>query len=357
MEARSVEELRKETLTTLQGLFKAEKSNFFLTNGDIRHPGLDLGKVITNGVSEKNFRLFRRYYHQLDPFKNMIQKQARLPEVLTFDQIMPFRKLIKTEYYNDFLKPQNIHDQLTIYLRSGDCLVGVAALFRPKNFPTFSSDDKAKAKIMVPFLNAAMERAISLKKSKELETAICAVTPDLPYEGMLILDQSLTVGYYDDGADTILNRLHRSDRQHSAFPEDLPEELQHAAKQLSSEIESQDPKEIPCTEITFSAGNDAKPLKAQLRVLLNDKNPPQILVCFNPTNKPMKSDATLIKMGISKRELDIIHLITQGKKNSEIASALFISNYTVENHLRSIYKKMDVKNRTALVFKLMKTQA
>ncbi len=355
LKARSIEELRKETLTTLQRLFKVGKSAFFLSNLDMRRPKLDFGRVVKNGISENDFRLFRRYYCQLDPFKNTIKKQKRLPEVITFDQIMPFQKLIKTEYYNDFLKPQNIHDQLTIYLSSGNCLMGVASLFRPKSFPVFSSDDKSKAKLMLPFLTAAMERAISLKKSRELEVAIRAVTSDLPYEGMLILDQSLTPEYYDDGADAILNRLHRSDRQHSIFPEDLPEELQHAAKQLSSEIKSLDPKEIPCTKVAFSTENDAKPVTAQLRVFLNDNNPPHILICFNPTNKPMKSDATLRKMGISKRELDVIQLIAKGKKNSEIASTLFISHYTVENHLRSIYRKMDVKNRTTLVFKLMKT--
>ncbi|MBU4425245.1 MAG: LuxR C-terminal-related transcriptional regulator, partial [Proteobacteria bacterium] len=31
---------------------------------------------------------------------------------------------------------------------------------------------------------------------------------------------------------------------------------------------------------------------------------------------------------------------------------LFISKYTVENHLKSIYEKMDVKNRTELSYRL-----
>jgi DNA-binding NarL/FixJ family response regulator len=357
LKAGNLDELRTETLTTLQRLFKADKSNFFLSDGDAYQPGLDLGKVVTNGVSEKNFRLFRQYYHHLDPFKNILKKQNRPPEVMTFDQIMPFQKLLKTEYYNDFLKPQNIHDQLTIYLNSENCFIGVAALFRPKNSPVFSSDDKAKAKLMVPFLTAAMERAISFKKNRVLEDTIRSITPDLPYEGIVLLDQSLTPQYYDDAADDILSRLHRSDRQQRSFPEDLPEELQQAVRNMSSDIKSLDPKEIPRTEVKLSSPTEAKPVIAQLRVLLCDNNTPKILICFNPTNKPMRSDSTLRKMGISTRELDIIHLVAKGEKNSEIASTLFISNYTVENHLRSIYRKMNVKNRTALVCKILKSSA
>jgi DNA-binding NarL/FixJ family response regulator len=47
--------------------------------------------------------------------------------------------------------------------------------------------------------------------------------------------------------------------------------------------------------------------------------------------------------------MEIAGLICDGLKNREIGEKLFISEYTVENHLRSIYQKMDVSNRTSLV--------
>ena len=73
----------------------------------------------------------------------------------------------------------------------------------------------------------------------------------------------------------------------------------------------------------------SKKVTVQLRVLFNDDHAPKIRICFNPTNLPLKSNTALRKMGISSRETDIIHLLAEGKKNSEIASALFISEYTV----------------------------
>lgn len=54
------------------------------------------------------------------------------------------------------------------------------------------------------------------------------------------------------------------------------------------------------------------------------------------------------KYQISKRELEIIHFVCQGKSNQEIADQLFISLGTVKDHLYRIYKKIGIKNRTQL---------
>jgi DNA-binding CsgD family transcriptional regulator len=353
LSARNIEDLRRETLTTLQHVFHAHKGTFFLANDGIERPGLDLGKVVSNGISDKSLRLFRQYYHQLDPFKNMLKKRAPQQEVITFDQIMPLSKLIKTEYYNDFLKPQDIHDQLTIYLTSENRFLGVTSVFRPENSPGFSSTDKAKANLLAPFLTAALERAVSLKKNLELEQTIRSIAPDLPYEGILMLDRSLTPIYYNDAAHRILSCFHRLDGQHRSFPYDLPENLHNAAKELLvAVINSPPPRDGTGIDLILSTTNQEKKVVAHLRAIIHDHHGPKILISINPQKKQLNFDTALRKQSISPRELDIVHLLAEGKKNSEIAEALFISEYTVENHLRSIYRKMDVKNRTALVHKL-----
>lgn len=55
-----------------------------------------------------------------------------------------------------------------------------------------------------------------------------------------------------------------------------------------------------------------------------------------------------LKYGISKRELEIIKLISEGKTNRNIADELFISIETVKDHNYNIYLKTGVKNRTQL---------
>jgi DNA-binding NarL/FixJ family response regulator len=51
-------------------------------------------------------------------------------------------------------------------------------------------------------------------------------------------------------------------------------------------------------------------------------------------------------MPLSPREMEILRFVTQGKSNKEIAQSLGISHQTVKNHMTSILKKLDVRDRT-----------
>ncbi len=52
---------------------------------------------------------------------------------------------------------------------------------------------------------------------------------------------------------------------------------------------------------------------------------------------------------LSKREKEIIYLITQGFTSQEIAEKLFLSTYTVDTHRRNILRKLDLKNTAMMV--------
>ncbi len=55
---------------------------------------------------------------------------------------------------------------------------------------------------------------------------------------------------------------------------------------------------------------------------------------------------------LSSRELEIARLISAGKQNKQVAHLAGISEFTVENHLRRIYRKLGVHNRAAMTAKL-----
>jgi len=52
---------------------------------------------------------------------------------------------------------------------------------------------------------------------------------------------------------------------------------------------------------------------------------------------------------LSERELEILKQIARGKSNKEIGQALYISEYTVKNHVRSILKKLKAIGRTEAI--------
>lgn len=56
---------------------------------------------------------------------------------------------------------------------------------------------------------------------------------------------------------------------------------------------------------------------------------------------------------LSRREAQILKIISQGNSNKEIAGQLFISEKTVKNHIMNIFHKLEVTDRTEAVVKAM----
>lgn len=52
---------------------------------------------------------------------------------------------------------------------------------------------------------------------------------------------------------------------------------------------------------------------------------------------------------LSQRERDVLGLIAVGATNREIAGRLFLSQHTVKQHTRSVYKKLKARNRAEAV--------
>ena len=61
----------------------------------------------------------------------------------------------------------------------------------------------------------------------------------------------------------------------------------------------------------------------------------------SPASEPADASA----LGLSRRELEILELITRGMDNVEIADRLYLSQHTVKNHVSKILDKLHVENR------------
>ena len=55
------------------------------------------------------------------------------------------------------------------------------------------------------------------------------------------------------------------------------------------------------------------------------------------------------RLGISKRELEVLQLMSEGFSNQEIAEKLFVSLNTVKTHISNLFLKLEVKRRTQAI--------
>lgn len=77
---------------------------------------------------------------------------------------------------------------------------------------------------------------------------------------------------------------------------------------------------------------------------------PSLLPALNESMEDYALDKENIEC-LTKRELDVLRLISEGCSNKKISDELTISERTVKNHISHIFRKIDVEDRTqAAVF-------
>jgi DNA-binding NarL/FixJ family response regulator len=68
-----------------------------------------------------------------------------------------------------------------------------------------------------------------------------------------------------------------------------------------------------------------------------------------PTKVASRLDECLKRPKLSGREMDVLQGLAKGRSNKEIASTLFLSEDTVKTHLKTLFVKLQVPDRTSAV--------
>ncbi|MCD2116661.1 MULTISPECIES: helix-turn-helix transcriptional regulator [Rhodococcus] len=81
----------------------------------------------------------------------------------------------------------------------------------------------------------------------------------------------------------------------------------------------------------------------------------RIVVAIEPAQPGQLVALTAALHGLTERETDVLARVLAGETRTEIARGLFVSPYTVQDHLKSIYAKTGVNSRQELVARLFFT--
>ncbi|MEN0053232.1 MAG: response regulator transcription factor [Mucilaginibacter sp.] len=66
------------------------------------------------------------------------------------------------------------------------------------------------------------------------------------------------------------------------------------------------------------------------------------------------NEKELQKLGLSKREMEVLQLMAEGLSNHEIAERLFVSLNTIKTHSSKVFEKLEVNRRTQAIDKAKK---
>jgi DNA-binding CsgD family transcriptional regulator len=87
-----------------------------------------------------------------------------------------------------------------------------------------------------------------------------------------------------------------------------------------------------------------------------DDEDPRVAVIISPAREPEVASLIVEIYGLSNREREVTRLVLHGHSTAEIGATLHVSNYTVQDHLKSIFGKVGVRSRRELVSQLFLQQ-
>ncbi len=340
------EHFQKQVLISLQEHFGYQRASFFLID-----PGGNMVAPVTLNIDDYFCDIYCRYFYQKDVFapQRVVEKLSisEKSSIVTVNDLMPRQHFEMTEYYNDFLSKQDIYHEIAVFLSSNGKLTGVIGLFRSRKEPGFSLQELKLLQQLSFYISRTLTHNLLLENTRQQRDVLGQYTNESPV-GLLIFDQYFNICFSNERARIFCHEF-CGGSSYEAQQKCLQELLEGTEwqsglkKRVSTGTSSLTLRIIP----SFHHDYHFNTLYMACLCPEEARNP------HGTTEKDITGKhSALSQAKLTSRELDILELMIKGYSNQEIARSLFLSIHTVKTHMQNIFKKMDVKNRTSLSYKI-----
>ncbi len=229
-------------------------------------------------------------------------------------------------------------DELRLVGKAGDEGWGGIAIFR-------GPDDEPFSPVEIEFMSS-----LSTAYAAGLRTGILARhsgpggAVGLQGPTVLVVGSDDQIRQMSAGAEDVLSDL--SNRPNMATASSILGSLVAGARRYSAGVAATPPR----ARVRMSDGRwlvlHASPLTSA------DGTGGDVVITIEEARPPEIVPLVVAAFGLTARERDVVQLVLQGEGTKEIATALHMSRYTVQDHLKSIFDKADVRSRRELVARI-----
>ncbi|HWB72395.1 MAG TPA: helix-turn-helix transcriptional regulator [Egibacteraceae bacterium] len=238
--------------------------------------------------------------------------------------------------YRELIRPFGLDGELRAAFVADDACWGSVALFRTPDQPSFEEGDRDF------FHRISRDMAEGMRTALVLRAIDGVDGPDSP--GLILLDDDGMVEAVNPMASHWLGQLVDPGQPTG---EVLPEVV-YAVAERARRAAAGDPDHGPVhARVPSRAGRwlilHGTRLQGRRR---------GAAVIIEPARAPDITPLLLEAYGLSGREQAVTLCVLQGLSTAEIAERLFISPYTVQDHLKEVFEKVGVRSRKALVARI-----
>ena len=328
---------RNSVLNNLSSLFGYNHLTFFLSDkkGKFKNP-------VTSNISPYLTETYDEYYHRTDIFHTASEISNKYNKsVISILDIMPYKDFENTEYYTDFLKKDNLYYEIAMPLRIGSSILGGIGVFNPKECGNFTSKDIAILEKLSKIISTSLNNYIITKDLVDKENLFTDLTYQNPM-GIIVLRNNNSICYYNDHAKEYC--LDILNGKITTNP------VKYVLDTLF--IEGNFKKNSSSNSMYRNVNNYNITIVPSLitRVSLGIESFTYVYIAKNTVSLNNSFDYSKYKL--TNREMEIVDLVFMGYSNKDIANELVISYNTVKTHIDNIFRKLNVDNRSALIYKI-----
>jgi DNA-binding CsgD family transcriptional regulator len=346
----SVENLAGSVLPRLSELFCGDLATFHLSQQNEGQLKIHSTKGFNAGKSY--CELYDSGYYAQNP--HVQQAAYSSQSVLTTGRSFSNIEWEKSEFYNNFIRPQHIYRELFIPLRTENRINGIFTIWRTKKQRDFNEEEFSEAEILSPHLAVALRNVGLVTQIQTIESNLlhnCETSSD----GILLLDHMFSLYYSNAKAREICSYLSSGLDYHSSelnktdlpVPQCIIEDCSNLLKHL---LINRQAVFSPIERFIAIDGNRKFRARCSLIYEANqDYAKPKFMVVLNAIPEDQDFENVIkTRFNLTKREIVILYCILANMSYAEIAGKCFISRLTVHTHVKNIYKKMGAKNRVEL---------
>ncbi|WP_153733394.1 helix-turn-helix domain-containing protein [Sporosarcina obsidiansis] len=267
----------------------------------------------------------------MHPKKQLSKLKHNEAMVYRMGEVTTSADLAKSMYYQ-FIESHEMIDQMVVYFANGSRIYGGMGFARFKGDQPFSQKDKEILQTLSIHLQHLVKNTMV---EKEIEAKNLYFKKGRGYElGIIQANQDQRISFYNEIAQNII-------------------------KEIDSNVTVE---EFYLTSIIPHIPTDLSECKSPYYFYVNKRKVKAIVYETDHTlsrsytiylyNQEETLSITRPQEVLSNREWEIYQLVLKGYTNEEIAKALWITINTVKKHLRNMYEKNGVTNRTGLIYKL-----
>jgi DNA-binding CsgD family transcriptional regulator len=348
MRAASFQELFDTALPSFCDTFDAPMATFMVAQPDCAGDYNYRWAGWARGIDSSAVDLYLDQYQAADPMHRQSNAALQVSDhAVGMLSSMDQRAFLRSRLYQELFRPRGIRWELWMSVRSPCGTRGVMGLLRSQDMRDFSREDAAKLRALVPAIECSVSRLSALRQRADeaLLTDILAGT--VCVEPVVILDPAGQPVFINELARALLSTTSSRRKATPANRYNLPDRVWPACQSLQASLQS-DPS-APMRHVEHMQIPDGDLVNADITLVKCRAGGPRFLVRLQRETSAATRGRRLEQLGLSRRQLAVAQLLLEGRSNPQIAAALHISVRTVENHLRDVYAKASVHNRTAFV--------